>query len=38
MNTSSSNFLYENEQKWEPAGEGITRQILGYDGQIMLVS
>jgi len=37
MNTSSSNFLYENEQKWEPAGEGITRQILGYDGQIMMV-
>lgn len=22
---------------WEPAGEGVTRQIMGYDGQVMLV-
>ncbi len=27
----------ENELAWEPAGEGMRRQIMGYDGQIMLV-
>ena len=37
MKTCSPNFLFENEMPWEPAGEGFTRQILGYDGQIMMV-
>ena len=37
MKTRSANFLLENEIAWEPAGEGIKRQILGYDGQLMLV-
>lgn len=37
MKTCSPNFLFEKEMPWEPAGEGVTRQILGYDGQIMLV-
>ena len=23
--------------KWEPAGEGVVRQIMGYDGQLMIV-
>lgn len=37
MKTRSANFLIESEIPWEPAGEGIKRQILGYDGQLMLV-
>lgn len=35
--TRSASFLYEQEKEWEPAGEGVTRQIMGYDGQVMLV-
>lgn len=27
----------ENELKWEVAGEGVRRQIMGYDGQLMVV-
>ncbi|MCD8313358.1 MAG: cupin domain-containing protein, partial [Bacteroidales bacterium] len=30
-------FVFEKDGKWEPAGENVVRQILGYDGQIMLV-
>lgn len=37
MKTCSKVFLIENEISWEPAGEGIKRQILGYNGQLMLV-
>ncbi len=37
MKTRSANFLLENELPWENPAEGITRQIMGYDGQIMLV-
>ncbi|MFI3323114.1 MAG: cupin domain-containing protein [Rikenellaceae bacterium] len=37
MKTRSANFLLESELKWENPGPGITRQIMGYDGQIMLV-
>lgn len=37
MKTKSENFVLSSEVPWEPAGEGIKRQILGYDGQIMLV-
>lgn len=37
MKTRSETFLYEKEKQWEPAGEGVTRQIMGYDGQVMLV-
>lgn len=37
MKTRSKNFVLESETQWELAGEGIRRQILGYDGQIMLV-
>ena len=25
------------KRQWEPAGTGVTRQIMGYDGQVMLV-
>lgn len=30
-------LLLEKEKAWEPAGEGVARQIMGYDGQVMLV-
>ncbi|MDP4204012.1 MAG: cupin domain-containing protein [Bacteroidota bacterium] len=33
----SSKFIIEQELAWEPAGEGVVRQILGYDGQLMQV-
>lgn len=35
--TRSKTFVCENEIKWETIGDGITRQILGYDGHIMMV-
>lgn len=35
--TRSNTFITEQEKVWEPAGEGVTRQIMGYDGQVMLV-
>ena len=34
--TRSGTFIYEKDKAWEPAGEGVTRQIMGYDGQLML--
>ncbi len=37
MKTRSTNFIFEKETAWEPAGEGVVRQIMGYDGQIMMV-
>lgn len=37
MKTRSETFIYEKDKVWEPAGEGVTRQIMGYDGQVMLV-
>lgn len=35
--TRSKTFVCENETKWETIGDGITRQILGYDRHIMMV-
>lgn len=35
--TRSTTFIMESDRPWEPAGEGVTRQIMGYDGQVMLV-
>lgn len=35
--TRSKTFILESEKAWEPAGEGVVRQIMGYDGQVMLV-
>lgn len=35
--TRSATFIPAKEKAWEPAGEGVTRQIMGYDGQVMLV-
>ena len=37
MKTRSETFIYEKDKKWEPAGEDVVRQIMGYDGQVMLV-
>jgi quercetin dioxygenase-like cupin family protein len=37
MKTRSANFILSAELQWEVAGEGLTRQIMGYDGQLMLV-
>ena len=37
MKTCSNVFLLADSMAWEQVGEGIQRQILGYDGQLMLV-
>jgi quercetin dioxygenase-like cupin family protein len=37
MKTKSLNFLRSAELPWEKVDEGVTRQIMGYDGQIMMV-
>lgn len=37
MKTRSANFNVGSELPWEVVGEGLSRQIMGYDGQIMLV-
>lgn len=37
MKTRSANFLCGAELPWECPSPGLNRQIMGYDGQIMLV-
>ena len=37
MSEQSKNFILESETQWESVGDGVTRQILGYDAQIMTV-
>lgn len=37
MKTRSANFNVSSELPWEVVGEGLQRQIMGYDGQLMLV-
>lgn len=37
MKTKSENFIISSELPWENPSKGITRQIMGYDGQLMLV-
>lgn len=37
METWNGTYQLEKELKWEPAGEGVERQIMGYDGQLMIV-
>lgn len=37
MNTESKAWQIEHLMAWEPAGEGVTRQIMGYDDRLMLV-
>ncbi|GAB6011032.1 cupin domain-containing protein [Viscerimonas tarda] len=36
-NTKSKTFFVASEEKIYPAGEGITRQFVGYDANIMMV-
>lgn len=33
----SDNFQYEREMKWENAGEGVVRQIMAYNDDLMMV-
>lgn len=33
----SKPFLIEGELPWEPLNEGVSRQIMGYDVQVMMV-
>ena len=37
MNSKSNNFLIESDIAWENPTQGISRQIMGYDDQLMLV-
>ena len=37
METWNGTYQLEQELQWEPAGEGVVRQIMGYDGQLMIV-
>lgn len=35
--TRSTTFIHEQGVEWEIIGDGVKRQVLGYDGQIMMV-
>jgi quercetin dioxygenase-like cupin family protein len=35
--TGSARFVHGYEQPWEDLGGGVSRQILGYDAQLMMV-
>lgn len=37
MKTRSEAFIFEKDCEWGFAGENVVRQIMGYDGQVMLV-
>ena len=37
MKTKSAVWQIEKEMAWETVGEGVRRQIMGYDGQLMMV-
>ena len=37
MKTRSATFQIENEVQWENPSPGVTRQVMAYDGQLMLV-
>ena len=37
MKTKSKVYLINDDMKWQPAGQGVERQIMGYDGQLMMV-
>ena len=37
MKYESNNFQFEAEMPWESAGEGIVRQIMGYNDNLMMV-
>lgn len=35
--TASKEFQFESEMPWEVTGNGVQRQVLGYDDKVMLV-
>ena len=37
MKTKSAAFVYAKDVKWENPAPGVRRQVMAYDGQIMLV-
>ena len=37
MKTCSKSFVYEKDVQWENPAPGIRRQVMAYDGQLMLV-
>lgn len=37
METWNGVFQLESELEWQPVNEGVERQIMGYDGQLMIV-
>ena len=37
MKTRSETFQFEESLEWHDAGKGCRRQIMGYDGQLMVV-
>ena len=37
MKTRSASFVFEKDVKWENPAPGIRRQVMAYDGQLMLV-
>ena len=37
MDMESNNFQYESGMKWENAGEGVVRQIMAYNDDLMMV-
>ena len=37
MKTCSETFQFEKDLKWENAAPGVNRQIMAYDGQLMMV-
>jgi len=37
MNTKSEKFIISSDFPWEDVGGGLSRQMMGYDGQLMMV-
>jgi quercetin dioxygenase-like cupin family protein len=37
METKSKTFILSEQAAWEQTGEGVRRQVMGYDEQLMLV-
>ncbi|GFI00881.1 cupin domain-containing protein [uncultured Phocaeicola sp.] len=37
MTTGSDNFIFAKNKEWETVGEGVVRQIMGYNDDIMVV-
>ena len=37
MKTRSDTFQFEKELDWEKPAPGIRRQMMGYDGQLMII-